>query len=436
MKRFLALFVLAAMLLGLSACSVVTPQADHSGSYYLYRDSKLCEAAMRLTSNGWRYCPSGESERDGSYKVDGSAILCKTRDGAVYAEGTIADGVLTLTIDGTPHVFYKSGTTLPADTLYFYTVESRCADSVTTHVTAWQEGGSILSLSAEQYPGYGRFEGWYVNGERIATTPICEVVLHGGWMGNEALRPCYEAVFSPIEQLENFVFSSTADACTVRAVRDTSVSTLYLPDCVSEVTEQDLFAECPSLVTLSVPFLGKDRDTALNQPYHYLPASLTSLEIRGGKLADRAFCGTEGLTSVSLGEGVTMGYDAFAECKTLTSLSVSAARVGDAAFWGCTSLGEVRLNEGVRELGDLAFSGCSALRALTLPASLEVIGGGALPVGDGGSLEVTVASPLWVCVLGDSVLHYDFSGYTPEEIGAILTSANGATFYRADIYTE
>lgn len=72
------------------------------------------------------------------------------------------------------------------------------------------------------------------------------------------------------------------------------------------------------------------------------------------KIANRAFVGCEGLTSVIL--------------------PATVKTIGEFAFDTCPLLASVTLNEGLESLGTQAFCRCSALDAITLPSSLTEIG--------------------------------------------------------------
>ena len=94
-------------------------------------------------------------------------------------------------------------------------------------------------------------------------------------------------------------------------------------------------------------------------------------------IANDAFRGCRGLTSISITEGVTyIGDDAFQGCTGLTSISVpeGVTYIGDDAFQGCTGLSSVSLQKGVVHVGWDAFSGCRGLTSISLPEGLAYIG--------------------------------------------------------------
>ena len=84
----------------------------------------------------------------------------------------------------------------------------------------------------------------------------------------------------------------------------------------------------------------------------------------------RAFENCTGLTSVTIGNGVTsIGDYAFYGCTGLTSIAIpdSVTSIGYRAFENCTGLTSVTIGNGVTSIDDYAFYGCSNLESITLP---------------------------------------------------------------------
>jgi len=107
-------------------------------------------------------------------------------------------------------------------------------------------------------------------------------------------------------------------------------------------------------------------------------------------VCDSAFYKCTGLTSVKIPASVlTVGEGAFSGCTSLETAEIAAGKIGVRAFAGCGSLSDVTLSEDVKSLGDGAFADCG-LTALTLPASLESIGAGA--VGNNPQLKSITAA--------------------------------------------
>ena len=85
------------------------------------------------------------------------------------------------------------------------------------------------------------------------------------------------------------------------------------------------------------------------------------------KIADNAFSGKTGITSVEIGdEVITIGANAFKGCTGITEVSYyrhtgKLKTIGEGAFRGCTSLQKVLLADGVTTIGNYAFYGCTSL---------------------------------------------------------------------------
>ena len=133
-----------------------------------------------------------------------------------------------------------------------------------------------------------------------------------------------------------------------------------------------------------------------------ISGSLSLTGLRG--IGDSAFLGCSGLTSVTIGNGVTIiGKRAFYDCGGLASVTIpnSVTSIGHDAFYGCsyslfdtTTISGVKLVDdwaienadylygglnltGVRGIGERAFSGCSGLTNVTIPDGVTSIGYGA-----------------------------------------------------------
>ncbi len=130
----------------------------------------------------------------------------------------------------------------------------------------------------------------------------------------------------------------------------------------------------------------------------FIPSAYNGLPVRA--IADRAFYGCAGLTSVILPNGLeSIGEEAFYECFALENISIpesvkkidayalsrcmalesvvlpdSVIVVSKGMFSDCGSLKSVTLGDAVTELGDSAFYGCSALTDINIPDSVWIIG--------------------------------------------------------------
>ena len=105
----------------------------------------------------------------------------------------------------------------------------------------------------------------------------------------------------------------------------------------------------------------------------------TSIVLKEGTkgIAESAFLGCSGLTSVTIGNSVTsIGDNAFRGCSGLTSVTIgnSVTSIGERAFRDCSGLTSVTIPNSVTSIGESAFKGCTRLTNVTIPGSVTSIG--------------------------------------------------------------
>lgn len=157
----------------------------------------------------------------------------------------------------------------------------------------------------------------------------------------------------PVTQIDSWAFG-----------RENSIKSIIVPDSVQKIAERS-FEGCVQLESLTLPFIGEQKDSAeparLKDLFGPLtgwesPASLKKITITGDKIRENA-----------------LRDCTFIETVVLTNPGLSS--IGDSAFHGCTSLKNVVLPDNLSSVGVGIFYGCSALRSITLPAKLLNIGG-------------------------------------------------------------
>ncbi len=86
-------------------------------------------------------------------------------------------------------------------------------------------------------------------------------------------------------------------------------------------------------------------------------------------IGDWAFYSCSGLTSVTIGNGVTsIGMLAFYSCSGLTSVTIgnSVTSIGDEAFENCSGLTSITIPDSVTSIGNGAFLNCIGLTSVTI----------------------------------------------------------------------
>jgi len=93
-------------------------------------------------------------------------------------------------------------------------------------------------------------------------------------------------------------------------------------------------------------------------------------------IGDCAFSGCDGLTSVTIPDGVeVIEVSAFEGCSGLTSVTMpnSLTTIGEYAFEDCTGLTDVTIPEGVTAIEDSAFCNCTGLSTVTISSTVSDI---------------------------------------------------------------
>ena len=177
------------------------------------------------------------------------------------------------------------------------------------------------------------------------------------------------------------------------------LTSINIPDSVTSIGYR-AFYDCSALTSVNIPdsvtSIGRaafDKTGYVNDEYNwknnvlyignYLIATKKEIEgeykIKNGTrcIADSAFVGCTGLTSISIPSSVTSIEDyAFGGCTSLTGISIpnSVISIGVHAFDGCTGLTSISLPDSVTNIGDYTFQSCSSLTSIDIPDSVTSIG--------------------------------------------------------------
>ena len=226
--------------------------------------------------------------------------------------------------------------------------------------------------------------------------------------------------FSYCTGLTSVIIGNNVTSIGGGAFRDcTGLTSITIPDSVTSIGFS-AFRGCSSLESITIPFVGAKAGVTSNDTYqfpfgyifgtnrytggvatkqyyygsstsattsntYYIPSSLKFVTVTGGNILYGAFYNCTGLTSVTIGNGVTsIGRSAFEGCTRLTSITIpdSVTSIGECAFSWCTKLTSVTIGNGVTSIGDYAFRGCSGLTSVT-------IGNGVTSIGDSAFQDCT-----------------------------------------------
>lgn len=254
------------------------------------------------------------------------------------------------------------------------------------------------------------FKGWY-NGENLITRDYIYTFI----VAEDT--PDFIAKYETDTLMENFIFESTANSCTITGLNSRAVAEIIVPDYVTEI-DKGAFQDTVNLKSITLPFVGGSKNataassstlfgyifgteskqgiTPTTQAYrngyrveYYIPKSIVEVTITGGNIFYGAFHNCSSLTSITIGNSVTsIGYDAFRYCSSLEKVNIS-----DIDAWCAISFAndlanplsyagslylngelvtEMEISDGTKDIG-ISFQGCTSLKSIVIPGSVETI---------------------------------------------------------------
>ncbi len=194
-------------------------------------------------------------------------------------------------------------------------------------------------------------------------------------IGSSAFASCTKLAYINIPNSVTSIGGSAFSGCS-------EITSMIVPNSVTSIGSGAFFA-CSGLRSITLPFIGSSVSNLYassstlfgyifgtnsytggvhtTQKYsssysstHYIPASLTSVIVTGGRVFYGAFSNCNYLESITLGSDIT--------------------EIGEYAFDNCAALNEVSFNEGLEKIGDYAFQHCSLLKTVSFPNPTTSIG--------------------------------------------------------------
>ncbi|MGN0819367.1 MAG: leucine-rich repeat domain-containing protein [Christensenellaceae bacterium] len=138
------------------------------------------------------------------------------------------------------------------------------------------------------------------------------------------------------------------------------IKTLVVPDSVTNIGF-GAFNGCSSLVEITLPFVGNNRDESLNSHFGYVFAAESH--------EDNAGYTPNTLKTVNVTDATFIGDYAFNSMRKLKNVNLNEGitKIGQRAFFWCEGLEELTIPKSVVEYGDSSLNGCSHLVKLSVP---------------------------------------------------------------------
>ena len=214
-----------------------------------------------------------------------------------------------------------------------------------------------------------------------------------------------------------------------------SLTSITIPDSVTSIGN-GAFKGCNRLTELTIPFVGSTKDGTGDTNFGHIfgganssvPASLTTVTITGGTIADRAFDGCSSLTSITLGYSViSIGFRAFANCTSLTSIAIpnNLTKIGRFAFDNCSAITSINLPSGITTISSGMFANCASLNSIEIPDGAIDIEKYAFRYCGG---LASIAIPNSVKSIGEGTFE-GCTGLTAVTIGSGVTRIDTKAFY-------
>ena len=354
---------------GETGSSVTAQPLDNP--YYIFREDLstpsgviLADGNLHLQMYYDRVMHTVTFEANGGTLVSGEAEQQVAHGGRVQVPEFAKEGYSCVIDQSVYDMEIESDVTITVDwtinqyTIYYYGNNAR---------QKWFTADYGTPIPAVEDPvrmGY-RFTGW--DREIPATMPAENIEIY--------------AQYDMLHGMEVFDFYGWDEGCTVYGVLDTTVTSIVVPDCVTEI-EKGAFENCTALESMTIPFVGLTRESTSEEGHFGAIFGGVKSTYRGESGKYHYYAGSEAYTyhiPTTLKQVTLTGElksCAFQTCKTLETVVLSSAltSIKDHVFTDCVNLKKVNIPDCVETIEYEAFDGCTKLWDVTLPSDLQSIG--------------------------------------------------------------
>ena len=156
-----------------------------------------------------------------------------------------------------------------------------------------------------------------------------------------------------------------------------------------QTIETESFKGCNFMESISLPFVGGNRDGTGKTKFAFLFTSLTFVDYRdmipsslktvivtdAATIPDEAFSQCEMIENIILSDSIiNIGERAFYDCKSLKNITLSSklTNIGAQAFYGCKSLEGINIPSEVISMGQSVFQGCTSLKQVVFEENIQL----------------------------------------------------------------